>query len=1234
MGLRRLQRAGLGLYAEPFRNMGLDGTSILRTVDWGRVFDDIGVEDGLHRTMLGKWLQPMDRGTTAGTVPAGAVPPSIPDHFASAPGKKLARARYPWNSGTDGDLVFNKGDVLEITSEESPGEGWVSGLLNGASGILPANYLELNDDGSIREVLPVGTSDSEISVRPASTVAWHGAQHPSTVGPDATLVSEHMTTDQHDVVPQEQGAQRQVMRNNSDSDSDTGSGSGANSETDSGSDVGSVVGHGAGSAAPAVPQGVAAPQNRSQQRAPSESETDLATAAPAVAAAVGETRQRAAQSNAAEKEASAERQVIEKAAGRRADEETVRWSTRESAQQQKKETVPWQATQEETAQRQAAQEEEEEEGGAARRQVAVEDAARRQAVEGETQQQAPKVQATPAPRVATTTHSETDSSDDSDLERAPISRGRHHGSVRGYISRASVCQTQVPTSLTREAQQAVAQSSAARQQQEAAKAAARRRSVREASIAPDAGHISRAAPPNRDRRLADLSNHQTDSHHSFVPDRQSSLLTSSNAELTEDGSSSGEESDNPSQDSISGQVNERALPTSKATSANGASREVDCSHAQGGRAENRQHLQVGPLFRRQQHDPDDLFADSGDTDTSDDSDYSSRQGVRSSERATQAMPANHRLARRMEARESLGFDPGRRVASPRAKNAGKGRRSRHDTEQIGRSRQQPDNRTSSSQNIGRPAHAGARHSELVNQTLEELCARYTELWDQEPKGEFAESKQWLRRKIREKQGRTSTKRYSQTMQRDNSPDLARRLPGSLRNERTPVRMASRRKQRLKGANLHAINVEEAHQSPRRGRLAAAQSNHAVAPHGEHVKCLQNTNFDGRVDSLGKIAPSAKAMTAESNPRRDMANTLDSAKLQALESQLIMVQSQLEREKMETSSLRVNIDQIMRGSDASALLQEQATYIEQLKNHNVRLESKVMALALRHSDTGHDKSIQEMQMKWQQQQGQLAELESVNDELMPHLERMMAENEQAKQREHDLQYRLAAAERRAEAAEAMAAAAAQSQAVIRNHSPAFFPERHHTSTDKLSAAKTSFHQHNIKEPRHAYDPHGSPIDLDDVEDDHSAAAVIGGQVHNLHDDHRQRVRSNDESRTSQDVASNSPASSGSALGSPPIREGATTSSQDAHLSDTWYPVSYDRSIGAMPVHTAGAQTAPTNIGYDSVGDYAGRAHNIDGSSGRARVDITGTQRQIALFICSMGSIEYAITMCVIVRCSGS
>lgn len=49
-------------------------------------------------------------------------------------------ALYSYDTGKPGDLVFQEGDIIYITSRSD--DGWCEGVLNGVKGYFPGNYVE------------------------------------------------------------------------------------------------------------------------------------------------------------------------------------------------------------------------------------------------------------------------------------------------------------------------------------------------------------------------------------------------------------------------------------------------------------------------------------------------------------------------------------------------------------------------------------------------------------------------------------------------------------------------------------------------------------------------------------------------------------------------------------------------------------------------------------------------------------------------------------------------------------------------------------------------------------------------------------------------------------------------------------------------------------------------------------------------------------------------------------
>ncbi|XP_016404829.1 abl interactor 1-like isoform X5 [Sinocyclocheilus rhinocerous] len=69
------------------------------------------------------------------------LPPPI-DYDITAPADYLEKvvALYNCNTGKPGDLVFQEGDIIYLTSRNE--DGWCEGVLNGVKGYFPGNYVE------------------------------------------------------------------------------------------------------------------------------------------------------------------------------------------------------------------------------------------------------------------------------------------------------------------------------------------------------------------------------------------------------------------------------------------------------------------------------------------------------------------------------------------------------------------------------------------------------------------------------------------------------------------------------------------------------------------------------------------------------------------------------------------------------------------------------------------------------------------------------------------------------------------------------------------------------------------------------------------------------------------------------------------------------------------------------------------------------------------------------------
>lgn len=54
----------------------------------------------------------------------------------------VAKASHDFAGEEEDELNFDKGDIITVNSVDDPGEGWYSGEHNGADGMFPANYIE------------------------------------------------------------------------------------------------------------------------------------------------------------------------------------------------------------------------------------------------------------------------------------------------------------------------------------------------------------------------------------------------------------------------------------------------------------------------------------------------------------------------------------------------------------------------------------------------------------------------------------------------------------------------------------------------------------------------------------------------------------------------------------------------------------------------------------------------------------------------------------------------------------------------------------------------------------------------------------------------------------------------------------------------------------------------------------------------------------------------------------
>ena len=80
--------------------------------------------------------------SSVGAPPVGAASFVLDPASPVVPAATLARAQYTYKSDNPTDLTFVKGELIEVVSEDSPGQGWWSGTIMQRQGIFPANYVE------------------------------------------------------------------------------------------------------------------------------------------------------------------------------------------------------------------------------------------------------------------------------------------------------------------------------------------------------------------------------------------------------------------------------------------------------------------------------------------------------------------------------------------------------------------------------------------------------------------------------------------------------------------------------------------------------------------------------------------------------------------------------------------------------------------------------------------------------------------------------------------------------------------------------------------------------------------------------------------------------------------------------------------------------------------------------------------------------------------------------------
>ena len=75
----------------------------------------------------------------------GASKPNVPKRAGGNGGGGSKRRKlvavYDCEAEQDGDLAFKKGDIIYFVSNE-PGEGWITGEIDGVKGVFPENYVK------------------------------------------------------------------------------------------------------------------------------------------------------------------------------------------------------------------------------------------------------------------------------------------------------------------------------------------------------------------------------------------------------------------------------------------------------------------------------------------------------------------------------------------------------------------------------------------------------------------------------------------------------------------------------------------------------------------------------------------------------------------------------------------------------------------------------------------------------------------------------------------------------------------------------------------------------------------------------------------------------------------------------------------------------------------------------------------------------------------------------------
>ncbi|SCV02895.1 LAMI_0H03840g1_1 [Lachancea mirantina] len=80
----------------------------------------------------------------ASTMAASTPPTTAPATGIHAPGQETVTALYEYQAQADGDLTFPAGAVIEVVERTADVNGWWTGRYNGAQGLFPGNYVQLN----------------------------------------------------------------------------------------------------------------------------------------------------------------------------------------------------------------------------------------------------------------------------------------------------------------------------------------------------------------------------------------------------------------------------------------------------------------------------------------------------------------------------------------------------------------------------------------------------------------------------------------------------------------------------------------------------------------------------------------------------------------------------------------------------------------------------------------------------------------------------------------------------------------------------------------------------------------------------------------------------------------------------------------------------------------------------------------------------------------------------------